>query len=72
VDLPCTTCHDTPTRHKVTPLVVRAEKPAERTFCAQCHDSAKPKIEGAPQIQLDAHYPRYLCWQCHYPHYPET
>lgn len=72
VDLPCTTCHDTPTQHKVTPLLVRAAKPAERTFCAQCHDSAKPKIEGAPQIELDAHYPRYLCWQCHYPHYPET
>lgn len=72
VDLPCTTCHVTPTRHKVTPLLVRADKPAERTFCAQCHDSSAPKIEDAPQIELDGHYPRYLCWQCHYPHYPET
>ena len=72
VDLPCTTCHTTPTQHKVTPLAVRPSKPTERSFCAQCHDSTKPKIEDAPQIELDAHYPRYLCWQCHYPHYPET
>ncbi len=72
VDLPCTTCHETPTGHKVTPLVVHSGEPAERTFCAQCHRSATPTLPGAPQIDLDAHFPRYLCWQCHYPHYPET
>jgi len=71
-NLPCTTCHTVPQQHKVTPRAVRASKPAERTFCAQCHDAVKPRIEDAPQIDLQSHYPRDLCWQCHYPHFPET
>ncbi len=24
-----------------------------------------------PRIDLDTHNSRYLCWQCHYPHFPE-
>jgi hypothetical protein len=72
VDLPCTTCHDVPQQHKVVPRTVRPTKPVARATCAQCHAAAAPRLPGAPQIDLDAHHPRYLCWQCHYPHYPET
>ncbi|MBI4503159.1 MAG: hypothetical protein HY700_18640 [Gemmatimonadetes bacterium] len=24
-----------------------------------------------PRVDIDTHGGRYLCWQCHYPHYPE-
>jgi hypothetical protein len=25
-----------------------------------------------PQVDLDTHGQPNLCWQCHYPHFPET
>ena len=72
VNLPCVTCHDVPQRHKTFPHAVRPTKPTERSFCGRCHDKAAPSSTGAPRIDLATHNPRYLCWQCHYPHYPET
>ena len=53
-------------------VTVRPGKPTERSFCARCHDAATPRMADAPQIDVADHNPRYLCWQCHYPHYPET
>jgi hypothetical protein len=67
--LPCTTCHAAPQSHKVDPRSVRPTKPQDRTFCGTCHAQG---IQGAPQIDLRTHNPTYLCWQCHYPHFPET
>ncbi len=71
VMLECTTCHNVPNRHKVTPRVVMATIPAEREFCAKCHgkDSA---VKETPKIDLATHGEKYLCWQCHYPHMPEV
>jgi ribosomal protein S27AE len=69
--LECTTCHVTPDEHKVTPRVVKAAKPSDREFCGKCHSTAS-KVEGPPKIDLDSHEPKYICWQCHYPHMPEV
>ena len=71
--LPCTTCHDAPDRHKVAPHLNRPSKPTDRAVCARCHaQTSATARNGAPQINLDSHNPRYLCWQCHYPHNPRA
>jgi hypothetical protein len=67
--LQCTTCHQVPEQHKVNPRSVRPSKPQERSFCGGCHAQGVP---GVPQIDLATHNARYKCWQCHYPHFPET
>jgi len=69
VNLECTTCHQTPEEHKVTPRTVRPSKPDDREFCGQCHTTG---LRGAPEIEIDTHGEKYLCWQCHYPHLPEV
>ena len=35
-------------------------------------NAAPPVIREAPHIDMTEHGGRYLCWQCHYPHYPES
>jgi ribosomal protein S27AE len=25
-----------------------------------------------PRVEMRTHGERYLCWQCHYPHFPES
>jgi len=67
--LACETCHETPVEHRTNPRAVRPAKPANRAFCGQCH--ASPDT-GAPQVDLRRHGQNYVCWQCHYPHYPEA
>jgi ribosomal protein S27AE len=67
----CTTCHETPEQHKLTPRRVRPTKPMDRAFCGKCHDKGADR-KGAPKIDLATHQERYLCWQCHYPHMPEA
>ena len=67
--LPCTTCHQAPEQHKIDPLSVRPTKPDERAFCGACHAQG---IDGITQIDLRSHNPSYVCWQCHYPHFPES
>jgi len=69
--LECTTCHEAPEEHKVTPHAVRASKPAGRDFCDRCHDEGA-EHEKAPKIDSATHGEKYLCWQCHYPHLPEV
>lgn len=70
--LSCTQCHQTPVRHKITPRLVRAEKPRGREFCGECHAQAASSPREVPRIAMESHGGRYLCWQCHYPHYPEV
>jgi hypothetical protein len=70
--LPCTTCHQAPTEHKTSPRAVTPTKPEDRSFCGGCHaqDAASP--DRIPRVNLRSHGEEYPCWQCHYPHYPET
>ncbi len=68
----CTRCHETSRQHKITPHLSRASKPASRAFCAECHarDAESPK--EIPRVDVVTHGERYVCWQCHYPHFPEA
>jgi hypothetical protein len=70
--LVCTVCHEAPDEHRVAPRSVRPSKPQDRSFCGRCHAQEGEPFGFAPQISLRSHEPRYLCWQCHYPHYPEA
>ena len=70
--LTCTTCHDAPEEHRAAPRSLRPGKPAERAFCGGCHAEGAAGPSRIPRINLRTHNPQYLCWQCHYPHYPET
>jgi hypothetical protein len=70
--LECVTCHTAPEEHKTSPRAVRPGKPMERAFCGGCHAEDAESPRNVPRIGLRTHYPQYLCWQCHYPHYPEA
>ena len=69
--LACTTCHEAPEQHKVTPRSYKPSLPTERKFCGRCHakDSKEP---GAPKVNVETHGEKYLCWHCHYAHMPEV
>jgi hypothetical protein len=69
--LSCRTCHDAPDEHKNAPRTLRPSKPLDRSFCGGCHAQEEPGETLIPQINLRTHNPRYVCWQCHYPHFPE-
>jgi hypothetical protein len=69
--LPCTTCHTADDAHKTSPRSVRPTKPAERSFCGTCHGEDAPTPLTIPRVDLGEHGDHYLCWECHYPHYPE-
>jgi len=70
--LACTVCHEVPEAHKISPREVTPTKPTTRDFCGQCHAHGPALGFRAPQIDLATHNPEYLCWQCHYPHFPEA
>ena len=69
-ELACTVCHEAPEAHKNSPRSVRPTKPRTRELCGTCHASGA--ADGPPQIALESHGVPYMCWDCHYPHYPET
>jgi len=69
--LACTACHQVPDQHRVSPRTARATKPTEKTFCGRCHGAGSSMPE-APRVALETHGGKYLCWDCHYPHLPET
>lgn len=71
-DIECEFCHSTPELHKISPRAYRPTKPVERSFCGKCHSETSSKDVGAPHIDMAGHEPRYVCWQCHYPHLPEA
>lgn len=70
--LKCTQCHSVPEKHLVDPRLERAKKPVDRKFCGQCHAKDADSPENIPRIDLGSHGERYLCWDCHYPHFPEA
>ena len=47
------------------------KRPTTREFCGGCHGTIADAAPSAPQVDIAAHGDRYLCWQCHYPHFPE-
>jgi hypothetical protein len=70
--LPCAKCHIVPEEHLVRPKFGLAQKPTEREFCGECHAEDAVSDPDIPRIDLDTHAERYLCWDCHYAHYPEA
>ena len=70
--LPCRKCHVAPPEHSVDPKFVRAEKPTSRETCGECHSQDAGSPKEIPRIDLEIHGERYLCWDCHYPHFPEA
>lgn len=69
-ELECSACHVATEGHKDNPRVVRPSKPQTREQCATCHTSGAK--DGPPQVDLASHGIPYLCWDCHYPHFPES
>lgn len=70
--LKCETCHTPPKEHRVDPQRVKPSKPADREFCGNCHSRTSSSPSNIPRIDMRNHYTKYLCWECHYPHYPES
>lgn len=69
--LVCTTCHQTSEEHRLHPRAALPKKPTERQFCGGCHDTGAGSAAAVPRVDLQTHGGSYLCWQCHYPHFPE-
>ncbi|PKL83623.1 MAG: hypothetical protein CVV24_04015 [Ignavibacteriae bacterium HGW-Ignavibacteriae-3] len=72
MDIPCTKCHVTTEKHRLHPREFRPTKPVDREFCGQCHSQSAKADKFIPRINMVTHEPRYVCWQCHYPHLPEA
>lgn len=70
--LACIQCHETDEAHKVTPHLVRAKKPTSRSLCGGCHAKGADSPKVIPRIRMEDHGNGYVCWQCHYPHFPEV
>ncbi len=69
--LSCETCHEATEEHRQIPRASLPTKPRERSFCGTCHATDADSPREIPRVDLTAHGGAYLCWQCHYPHYPE-
>ncbi|MBU1185947.1 MAG: hypothetical protein KKD56_00370 [Acidobacteria bacterium] len=72
MEVSCTRCHETSEEHKVDPRNFRPSKPMTREFCGSCHAQKADASKELTRIDLATHGERYVCWQCHYPHLPES
>ncbi len=70
--VPCSQCHEAEQQHKITPLLSTPTKPSSRDFCGQCHAPEADSPAEIPRVDLASHGERYVCWQCHYSHFPEV
>lgn len=70
--IPCTRCHETPKQHKLTPQLSLPTKPSSRAFCGGCHSRDATSPKEIPRVDVATHGEPYVCWQCHYPHFPEA
>ena len=69
--LECATCHQVPKEHSANPRAFVVGKPKENKACEMCHANKAAEPKGTiPQVAPE-HAGRYLCWDCHYPHFPE-
>lgn len=70
--LACQRCHSVPEQHLTAPRFARAKKPENREFCGECHATGARSPRDIPRIDIAIHGEPYMCWDCHYPHYPEA
>jgi len=71
--LACTGCHVAPDQHKIAPRAFAATKPADISYCVRCHAQADTtRRNEATQVDVEKHYKRNVCWDCHYPHNPKA
>jgi hypothetical protein len=70
--LNCTDCHTVPIAHATQPRLVRALKPTSTERCGRCHARGSSAAANVARIDMSEHGGRYLCWECHYPHFPEA
>lgn len=71
VSLSCTECHKAREEHKIYPRQYPPTKPTGREFCGKCHAKSSVIAFEVPKIDMETHNPDFMCWDCHYPHYPE-
>ena len=71
-DIPCIRCHTAEVKHKTNPREYLPTIPNKREFCGECHAEGASSPPEIPRINFSTHEPRYVCWQCHYPHLPEA
>jgi ribosomal protein S27AE len=74
--LACTECHTADPKHAQSPRAYLPTKPPTREFCGRCHATGAPPPANLPnarppKVDMATHGERYVCWQCHYPHFPE-
>lgn len=69
--LDCETCHQAPPEHRESPRAHLPKKPTANAFCGGCHAQDAEGPQSIPRVDLVSHSGRDLCWQCHYPHFPE-
>lgn len=70
--LNCTDCHTVPGEHFSEPHLARAIKPSSKDTCGRCHARGSDAPAQIARIDMTEHGGRYLCWDCHYPHFPEA
>ncbi len=70
-NLKCTTCHEVPKNHRLSPRGNPAKKPQAREACGKCHAKDSP-VKDVLKVDMASHGGKYLCWECHYPHMPEA
>ncbi len=68
----CTDCHQVPDQHKINPRANIPVLPQSRALCAECHAEGREAAVEAPRVDFTTHGGNYVCWQCHYPHFPEV
>ncbi len=68
----CSACHGQIARQKAVSHHATLPCTEERSFCGGCHAQDAPSPGRIPRVNLRSHGEGYPCWQCHYPHYPET
>ena len=71
-NLTCTTCHEVPKNHRLSPRGNLAKKPQTREACGKCHAKDSSASKDIPRVDMASHGGKYLCWECHYPHMPEA
>ena len=70
--LDCETCHEAAPEHRESPRAFLPNKPSRRDFCGRCHATDATSSSEIPRVEIATHGGRYMCWQCHYPHFPES